>query len=24
MRTYDLPLMGAPGVNASLEALYFG
>ncbi|MBN1313539.1 MAG: class II aldolase/adducin family protein [Anaerolineae bacterium] len=23
MRTRDLPLMGAPGINASLEALYF-
>jgi hypothetical protein len=23
MRTRNLPLFGAPGVNASLEALYF-
>ncbi len=23
MRTRELPLMGAPGVNPSLEALYF-
>jgi hypothetical protein len=23
MRTRNMPLLGAPGVNASLEALYF-